>query len=99
MNQWIKAVSPMVGVLVFAAAAYAALTTLNGEVIKYEAGKTISVKDFTGNVLALEITEDTKVEGEVRVGAQVAIEADGKKVQSVKAMASRSAPGGMSGGG
>jgi hypothetical protein len=81
-----------------AAVAYAATTTLNGEVTKYEIGKTISVKDFTGNVLALEITKDTKIEGDVKVGSQVVIEADGKTVKSLKPMVSGSGFGGSGGG-
>jgi hypothetical protein len=85
-------------VLLVAAAAYAAMTTLNGEVVKYEIGKTIAVKDFTGTVVALEITKDTKVEGDVTVGSQVLIEADGKKVKSLKAMVRGSEPGGAGGG-
>jgi hypothetical protein len=87
----------LVPMLLVAAVSYAAMTTLNGEVMKYDIGKTIAVKDFTGNVVALEITKDTKVEGDVRVGSQVLIEADGKKVKSLKAMASGSGFGGSGG--
>lgn len=36
-------------------------------------------------VHALEITKDTKLEGEIRVGAKVAVEAEGKTAQTVKA--------------
>ncbi|MFZ5861987.1 MAG: hypothetical protein ACOYXR_03955 [Nitrospirota bacterium] len=88
----------LVPVLLVVAVSYAAMTTLNGEVTKYEIGKTISVKDFTGNVLALEITKDTKVEGDVKVGSQVMVEADGKKVKSLKVMASRPGSDGFGGG-
>ncbi len=87
MRHWIKAGGTIVAVLVFAVAYAATIATVSGEVTKYEVGKSISVKDLTGNVLALEITKDTKVEGDVKVGAQVSIEADGKKAQSVKAAA------------
>lgn len=38
-----------------------------------------------GMVHALEITKDTKLEGEIRVGAKVAVEAEGKTAQTVKA--------------
>ena len=98
MTRWSKAIVTLVPALLIAAVAYAAITTLNGEVMKYEIGKTISVKDFTGNVVAFEITKDTKVEGDVRVGAQVVIEADGKTVKSLKAMVSGPGFGGSGGG-
>lgn len=75
MTRWSKAMWTLVPMLLVAAGSYAAMTTLNGEVMKYEIGKTIAVKDFTGNVVALEITKDTKVEGDVRVGSQVLIDA------------------------
>jgi hypothetical protein len=88
----------LVPVLLASAVSYAAMTTLNGEVTAYEIGKTISVKDFTGNVVALEITKDTKVEGDVKVGSRVAIEADGKKVKSLKAMLSGTGSDGFGGG-
>jgi hypothetical protein len=88
----------LVPVLLVVAVSYAAMTTLNGEVTKYEIGKTISVKDFTGNVLALEITKDTKVEGDVKVGSRVVVEADGRKVKSLKAMASGPGSDGFGGG-
>jgi hypothetical protein len=75
----------MAAVVVFAVAAYAAMTMVSGEVIKYEAGKTISVKDTLGTVHALEITKDTKVEGDIKVGAKVSVQAEGKTAQTVKA--------------
>jgi hypothetical protein len=87
----------LVPVLLVATAVSAAMTTLNGEVIKYETGKTIAIKDVTGNVLALEITKETKVEGDVTVGSQVVIEADGKKVKSLKAMVGGPGLGGSGG--
>ena len=98
MTRWSKAMWTLAPALLFAAVAYAAMTTVNGEVTKYEIGKTISVKDFTGNVVALEITKDTKVEGDVKVGSRVVIEADGKTVKSLKVMASGSGFGGSGGG-
>ena len=98
MTRGKKAIWAIVPVLLVAAVSYAAMTTLNGEVMKYEIGKTISVTDSTGNVLALEITKDTKVEGEVRVGSLVFIEVDGKKVKSLKAMVSGPRPDGFGGG-
>ncbi len=85
MRQWMKNVCAIVAVLVFTVAAHAAMTMVSGEVIKYEAGKTISVKDFEGKVVALEITKDTKVEGDVKVGAKVSVEAEGKTAHTVKA--------------
>jgi hypothetical protein len=85
MRQWITSVCAMAAVLVISVAAFAAMTMLSGEVIKYEAGKTIAVKDPQGMVHALEITKETKVEGDVRVGAKVSVEAEGKTAQSVKA--------------
>ena len=97
MTRWSKVMWTLVPMLLVAAVSYAAMTTLNGEVMKYDIGKTIAVKDFTGNVVALEITKDTKVEGDVRVGSQVLIEADGKKVKSLKAMVRGSAFGGSGG--
>ncbi len=84
MRQWIKSVCAMAAVVVFAVAAYAAMM-VSGEVIKYEAGKTISVKDTMGMVHALEITKDTKVEGDIKVGAKVSVQAEGKTAQTVKA--------------
>lgn len=87
MRQWMKSVCAIIAVFVFAVAAFAAMTLVSGEVIKYEMGKTISVKDVEGNVIALEITKDTKVEGDVKVGARVSVEADGKTARSVKAPA------------
>jgi hypothetical protein len=76
----------MATVLAFSVAAYAGMTMMvNGEVTKYEAGKTIAVKDTQGMVHALEITKDTKVEGDVRVGARVLVEAEGQTAQIVKA--------------
>ncbi len=98
MRHWSKAIWTLVAVLLVAAAAYAAMTTLNGEVIKYDIGKTIAVKDFTGNVVALEITKDTKVEGDVKVGSKVVIEVDGKQVRSLKAMVSGPRSDGFGGG-
>jgi len=98
MTRWSKAMWTLVPMLLVAAVSYAAMTTLNGEVMKYDIGKTISVKDFTGNVLALEITKDTKVEGDVRVGSQVLIEVDGKKVKSLKGMVSGRGLEGFGGG-
>lgn len=98
MTCWRKAMWTIVPVLLFAAVSYAAMTTLNGEVTKYEIGKAISVTDSTGNVLALEITKDTKVEGEVRVGSLVFIEVDGKKVKSLKAMVGGPGSNGSGGG-
>lgn len=85
MKHWLQSACAMTLVLVFSAASYAAMAMLSGEVIKYEAGKTISVKDPQGMVHALEITKDTKVEGDVKVGAKVSVEAEGKTAQSVKA--------------
>ena len=84
MKQGFKSVFAMAAVLVFAAAAYAGMTMVNGEVTKYEAGKTIAVKDAKGATETFEISKDTKVEGEVKAGAKVAVEADGKKAHSVK---------------
>lgn len=85
MRKWIQSAGAMAFVLVFAAASYAAMAMLSGEVIKYEVGKTISVKDTQGMVYALEITKDTKLEGDVKVGAKVSVEAEDKTAQSVKA--------------
>lgn len=98
MTRWSKAMWILVPVLLVAAVSYSAVTTLNGEVIKYDVGKAIAVKDFTGNVFALEITKDTKIEGEVRVGSQVVIEADGKKVTSLKSMVKGPGSDGFGGG-
>jgi hypothetical protein len=85
MKQWFKSVCAVVAVLVFAAAAYAGMTSVSGEVAKYEAGKTISVKEAKGTVAMFEIAKDTKVEGDVKVGAKVSVEAEGNKAHSVKA--------------
>ena len=85
MKQWTTGLCAMAVVLAFSVVAYAGMTMVSGEVTKYEAGKTIAVKDTQGMVHALEITKDTKVEGDVRVGAKVSVEADGKTAQIVKA--------------
>jgi hypothetical protein len=84
VKQWFKSVCAVAAVLVFAVAAYAGMMTVSGEVTKYEAGKTIAVKDAKGATQTLEITKDTKVEGEVKVGAKVSVEADGNKAHTVK---------------
>lgn len=85
MKQWTTSLCAMVAVLAFSVAAYAGMTMVSGEVTKYEVGKTIAVKDTQGLVHALEITKDTKVEGDVKVGAKVSVEAEGKTAQIVKA--------------
>lgn len=85
MKKWIQGACTTALVIVFTAASYAAMAMVSGEVIKYEAGKTISVKDPQGMVHALEITKSTKLEGDVKVGAKVSVEAEGKTAQSVKA--------------
>ncbi|HET8760179.1 MAG TPA: hypothetical protein VFN94_03875 [Nitrospiria bacterium] len=84
MKQWFKSVFAVAAVVVFAAAAYAGMATVSGEVTKYEAGKTIVIKDAKGATQTLEISKDTKVEGEVKMGAKVSVEADGSKAHSVK---------------
>ena len=84
MTNWSKAMWTLVPALLIAAVSYAGMTTLSGEVMKYETGKAISVKDLAGNILALEITKDTKIEGDVKVGAQVVVEADGKMVTRLR---------------
>ncbi|MEW6682747.1 MAG: hypothetical protein AB1451_07455 [Nitrospirota bacterium] len=85
MKQWTTSLCAMAAVLALSVAAYAGMTMVSGEVTKYEVGKTIAVKDTQGMVHALEITKDTKVEGDVKVGANVSVEAEGKTAQIVKA--------------
>lgn len=92
MKRWITGMGTIIVGLVLAAGAYAAMTTLSGEVLNYEAGKAISVRDFNGKVHDLQITKDTKVDTNIKVGSQVSIEADGQKAQSVKVASGR--PGG-----
>jgi hypothetical protein len=92
MRHWITAVGAIIAVLVLAVGTYAATTTLSGEVLNYEAGKAISVRDFNGKVHDLQITKDTKVDANIKVGSRVSIEAEGEKAQSVKVAFSR--PGG-----
>ena len=87
MRAWIERACAVAAVLVFAAVASAGMMSVSGEVTKYEAGKAISVKDSLGMVHAMEITQETKVEGDVKVGAKVSVESDGKKARSVKAQA------------
>lgn len=97
MKNWISSMGAIIGVLVLAAGTFAAATTLSGEVLNYEAGKAISVRDFNGNVHDLQITKDTKVDSSIKVGSQVSIQADGQKAQSVTMASNRpggSAPGG-----
>jgi hypothetical protein len=84
VKQLLKSVCALAAVLVFAAAAYAGMATVSGEVTKYEAGKTIVIKDAKGATQTLEISKDTKIEGEVKVGAKVSVDADGNKAHSVK---------------
>lgn len=83
MKQWMKMAVTMVVAVAFAGLAYAGMMT--GEVTKYEAGKSITVKDDKGKEQSLEITKDTKIEGEVKAGAKVSVEADGMKAKHVKA--------------
>ena len=87
MSKWIKSACSMMGVLLFSAMAYAGMTQMSGEVTQYEAGKKIAIKDDAGTVHALDLTKDSKVEGEVKVGTKVSVEAEGKKAHMVKAAA------------
>jgi hypothetical protein len=74
--------------LVFASMVSAALTNISGQVTRFEPGKSISVKDrATGGVQTLTLSKDTAVQGDVKVGAHVSIQADGNAAQSVVAMA------------
>lgn len=98
MTRKSKALWVVLPALLMAAVAFAAMTTLNGEVTKYEIGKAISVKDLTGKVVEFDITKDTKIEGDVRVGSQVLVEADGKTVKSLKILAGRGGTDGFGGG-
>ena len=82
MKQWMKMAVTMAMVVAFAGLAYAGMT---GEVTKYDAGKSITLKDDKGKDQTLQITKDTKVEGDVKVGSKVTVEADGTKAKSVKA--------------
>lgn len=98
MTQWLFRMCATAAVLVFASVASAALTSISGQVTKFEAGKSISVKDTaTGSVQTLSLSKDTALEGDVKVGAQVSVQADGKKARSVSAMAAQ-APGANPGG-
>jgi len=74
----------MAAVMAFAGFAYAATTSMTGEVTKFEAGKSITVKDDKGKEHHLEITKDTKTEGEVKAGSKVTVQVDGMKAQSIK---------------
>jgi hypothetical protein len=85
MKQWMKLAVTMVVVAGFAGLAFAGMAAMSGEVTKYDAGKSISVKDDKGTEHTLEITQDTKTEGEVKAGAKVTVEAEGKKAHSIKA--------------
>jgi hypothetical protein len=92
MKHWLTRMCAIGAVLVLAGVASAALTNISGQVTKFEAGKSISVKDSsTGGVQTLNLSKDTTLQGDVRVGAQVSIQADGKEARSINAMAS--APG------
>lgn len=62
------------------------MISVSGEVTSYEAGKAISVKDSFGMVHAMKITQEIKVDGDVKVGAKVSVESDGK-ARPVKARA------------
>lgn len=94
MKHWlVMSVGMVLAGLVLAVGADAAMTTLSGEVLTYEAGKAISVRDLSGKVHDLQITKDTKLDADVKVGSNVSIQADGNKAQSVK-VASGGPPGG-----
>jgi len=85
MRRSLKGVCALAAVLVFATAASAGMmSTLSGEVTKYDAGKAIAVKDDLGKVHTVDITADTKVEGDVKVGGRVTVQTDGKMAKSVK---------------
>ena len=85
MKRWMNLVVTMAAVVAFVGFAYAAVASMSGEVTKYDSGKSIAMKDAKGKEHTLEITKDTKVEGEVKVGAKVTVEAEGKKAHSNKA--------------
>lgn len=87
MKRLLSGVLAFAAVLALAGVAMAGMAAMNGEVTKYEAGKTIAVKDAGGKEHALEISKDTKIEGDVKVGTKVSVEADGKKAHSIKAAA------------
>jgi len=74
------------------AIAAAKAKSISGEVVKYEAGKTIVVKDKAGKSHTLGITKTTKVEGEVAVGGKVKVEVVGLKATVIKAEAAAPAP-------
>ncbi len=78
-------------VFAFAGLVYAGMTPISGEVTKYDSGKSITLKDAKGKAHTLQITKDTKTEGEVKVGAKVTVEAEGKKAHSIKAAAAAGA--------
>ena len=78
-------------VLAFAGLVYAGATPMSGEVTKYDTGKSITLKDAQGKMHTLQITKDTKTEGDVKVGAKVTVEAEGKKAHSVRAAAAAGA--------
>jgi hypothetical protein len=85
MKQWMKLAVTMLVVAGFAGLAFADMAAMNGEVTKYDAGKSISIKDDKGTEYTLEITKDTKTEGEVKAGSKVSVEAEGTKAHSIKA--------------
>lgn len=85
MKHWLRSAAMTAAVMAFAGFAYAAMTSMTGEVTKFEAGKSITVKDEKGKEHRLEITKDTKTEGEVKAGAKVTVHVDGMKAQDIKA--------------
>ncbi len=87
MKRWMNLAVTMAAVVAFVGFAYAAVASMSGEVTKYEAAKSISMKDAKGKVHTLQISKDTKVEGEVKVGTKVTVETEGKKAHSIKAAA------------
>lgn len=92
MKQWLFRLSVTGALLLFAGVASAALTNISGSVTKFEPGKSISVKDSkTGTTQTLSLSHDTTVQGDIKIGSQVSIEADGNKARVVTAMAQ--APG------
>ena len=87
MKRWINVAVAMAAVVAFVGFAYAAVASMSGEVTKYDLGKSISMKDAKGKEHTLHISKDTKVEGEIKIGAKVTVEAEGKNAQSIKAPA------------
>jgi len=73
----------MSGVALAKKAAAAPVMTM-GEVTALKAGKSIEVKDEKGKTHKFNISKNTKIEGDLKVGAKVDVTSSGKSAKEIK---------------